>query len=40
MTPIVGMTTSLDGFVADRGGSAGRLCPDLAALQGTPTGNR
>jgi hypothetical protein len=32
---IVGMTTSLDGFVADRGGSAGRLYPDLAALQDT-----
>lgn len=32
---IVGMTTSLDGFVADRSGSAGRLFPDLAALQGT-----
>jgi hypothetical protein len=40
MTLIVGMTGSLDGLVADRGGSAGRLCPDLAALQGTPTGNR
>ena len=32
---IVGMTTSLDGFVADRSGSAGRLYPDLAALHGT-----
>ena len=29
------MTTSLDGFVADRSGSASRLYPDLAALQGT-----
>jgi len=32
---IVGMTTSLDGFVADRSGSAARLYPDLAALRGT-----
>lgn len=32
---IVGMTTSLDGFVADQSGSADRLYPDLAALQGT-----
>jgi dihydrofolate reductase len=32
---IVGMTTSLDGFVADQSGSAGRLYPDLAALRGT-----
>ena len=32
---IVGMTTSLDGFVTDRSGNAGRLYPDLAALQGT-----
>jgi len=32
---IVGMTTSLDGFVEDRGGSASSLFPDLAALQGT-----
>lgn len=32
---IVGMTTSLDGFVADQSGSATRLYPDLAALQGT-----
>jgi hypothetical protein len=32
---VVGMTTSLDGFVADRDGSAGRLYPDLAALRGT-----
>ncbi|MGH3036838.1 MAG: dihydrofolate reductase family protein [Gaiellaceae bacterium] len=32
---IVGMTTSLDGFVADASGSASRLYPDLAGLQGT-----
>ena len=32
---IVGMTTSLDGFVADQSGSASRLYPDLAALQDT-----
>jgi dihydrofolate reductase len=32
---IVGMTTSLDGFVADESGSAARLYPDLAALRGT-----
>lgn len=32
---IVGMTTSLDGFVTDRSGSAARLYPDLAALRGT-----
>jgi dihydrofolate reductase len=32
---IVGMTTSLDGFVADRHGNAGRLYPDLAALRET-----
>jgi dihydrofolate reductase len=32
---IVGMTTSLDGFVADEQGDAGPLYPDLAALQGT-----
>jgi dihydrofolate reductase len=32
---IAGMTTSLDGFIADRNGSAGSLYPDLAALQGT-----
>jgi hypothetical protein len=31
---IVGMTTSLDGFVADRSGSVARLYPDLAALRG------
>jgi dihydrofolate reductase len=33
---IVGMTTSLDGFVADRNGSADPLYHDLAALQDTP----
>ncbi len=33
---IVGMTMSLDGFVADAGGSADRLYPDLAALRDTP----
>ena len=33
---IAGMTSSLDGFVADQDGSAGRLYPDLAALRGTP----
>src|SRR5712691_7172014 len=32
---IVGMTTSLDGFVADQTGSVARLYPDLAALRGT-----
>jgi riboflavin biosynthesis pyrimidine reductase len=32
---IIGMTTSLDGFVADQDGRAGRLYPDLAALSGT-----
>jgi dihydrofolate reductase len=32
---IVGMTISLDGFVADRNGNAGRLYPDLAALRDT-----
>jgi dihydrofolate reductase len=32
---IAGMTISLDGFVADASGSAGRLYPDLAALRGT-----
>ena len=32
---IAGMTTSIDGFVADEGGSVERLYPDLAALQGT-----
>jgi dihydrofolate reductase len=32
---IVGMTTSLDGFVADQSGSAARLYPDLATLRST-----
>ena len=32
---IVGMTTSLDGFVTDQSGSAGRLYPDLATLRST-----
>jgi dihydrofolate reductase len=32
---IVGMTMSLDGFVADESGTASRLYPDLAALRGT-----
>jgi dihydrofolate reductase len=32
---IVGMTTSLDGFVADESGSASRLYPDLVALRDT-----
>jgi dihydrofolate reductase len=32
---IVGMTTSLDGFVADESGSAARLYPDLADLRDT-----
>jgi dihydrofolate reductase len=32
---VVGMTLSLDGFAADRSGSAGALYPDLAALQGS-----
>ena len=32
---IAGMTTSLDGFVADASGGVDRLYPDLAALQGT-----
>ncbi len=32
---IVGVTTSLDGFVADPNGSATRLYPDLEALRGT-----
>jgi dihydrofolate reductase len=32
---ILGMTTSLDGFVADRSSSAVRLYPDLAALRDT-----
>jgi hypothetical protein len=29
------MTNSLDGFVADKNGRAGRLYPDLAALRDT-----
>ena len=32
---IVGMTSSLDGFVADQSGRPARLYPDLAALRGT-----
>ena len=32
---IVGMTISLDGFVADQNGNAGRLYPDLGALRDT-----
>lgn len=32
---IIGMTISLDGFVADQNGNAGRLYPDLAALRYT-----
>jgi dihydrofolate reductase len=32
---IVGMTISIDGFVADQNGNAGRLYPDLAALRNT-----
>ncbi len=32
---IVGMTISLDGFVAGQNGNAGRLYPDLAALRDT-----
>jgi dihydrofolate reductase len=32
---IVGMTLSLDGFVADRSGGVGRLYPDLGDLQGS-----
>jgi hypothetical protein len=34
-TVIVGMTMSLDGFVADQNGSAAPLYPDLAALRDT-----
>ena len=34
---IAGMTTSLDGFVADETGRADRLFTDLAALQSTAT---
>jgi dihydrofolate reductase len=33
---IAGMTSSLDGFVADPTGGLDRLYPDLAALQNTP----
>lgn len=33
---IVGVTTSIDGFFADKSGSSDRLYPDLAALQGSP----
>jgi dihydrofolate reductase len=32
---IVGITISLDGFVADQNGNAGRLYPDLAAPRHT-----
>ena len=32
---IVGMTVSIDGFAADRNGSAGPLYPDLADLHNT-----
>jgi len=32
---IVGMTTSLDGFVADGDGSVDALYPDLVALRGS-----
>jgi riboflavin biosynthesis pyrimidine reductase len=32
---IVGMTSSLDGFVADQSGGVDRLYPDLTALQGS-----
>jgi dihydrofolate reductase len=35
-TVIAGMTVSLDGFVADRDGHAGRLFPDFDALRDTP----
>src|SRR2546426_12191264 len=34
-TVIVGMTSSLDGFVADPSGGLDRLYPDLEALQGS-----
>ncbi|OLD49068.1 MAG: riboflavin biosynthesis protein RibD [Actinobacteria bacterium 13_1_40CM_2_65_8] len=34
-TVIVGMTSSLDGFVADQSGGVDRLYPDLAALRNT-----
>lgn len=33
---IAGMTMSVDGFVTDSSGSADRLYPDLADLQGSP----
>src|SRR5581483_8665795 len=32
---ILGMTTSLDGFINDRSGSVGALYPDLAELRNT-----
>jgi hypothetical protein len=32
---IVGITVSLNGFVADKNGNAGRLYPDVAALRHT-----
>src|SRR5688572_14691843 len=32
---VAGMTVSLDGFVADGSGSAGRLYPELATLRDT-----
>ena len=32
---IVGMTASVDGFVADTSGRPARLYPDLAALRGS-----
>ena len=34
-TVIVGMTSSLDGFVADQSGGVDRLYPDLAGLRNT-----
>ena len=34
-TVIAGMTTSVDGFIADARGSVGRLYPDPAALRGS-----
>lgn len=33
---ILGMTMSLDGFVADESGSVSRLYPDIAAVASTP----
>ncbi len=30
---IVGMTMSLDGFVSNRNGDAGRLCPDMESMR-------